>query len=288
MPTRGLSLVGFMAQDAALNHLRQACVPADPADAALLPQWHAAQANLGAPVARAGNPGIQPVPAANAAYVQTLMQQPFVMMAFQGPLRGATIELVEIDKLLAFQFTVDLDRSDHHCGMIGAPPSVDELLHVCLPINPPGEDIKLSQIAQQHGGSAIVKSRSLNVRMNAQGIFSDPAGNPFAVGFQFGPSLPLVQVVRLNGRYYLHNGFHRAIGARLRGATHIPCILRDVQTAEEAAIRSDGSTFDLALMESANPPTLEHFTQGRATGVLLRAMTQIMHISWARHVVPDE
>jgi hypothetical protein len=289
MPTRGLSLVGFMQQDAALHHLRQACVPPDPADAALLPVWRAATANLGTASPNAGKPNIEAIPAANAAYVNTLLSQAWVHAAFQGPLKGSEIKLVEIDEMLAFQFTVDLDRADHHCGPLSKPPTIDELLHTCLPINPIGEALSISTlVTSPNGGSAVIRARSLNVRMVAQGIFNDPGGNPFAAGFQFGPALPLVQAVRLNGRVYLHNGFHRAVGARAKGATHIPCVLRDVQTPDEAAIRADGSTFELALLESANPPSVGHFTSGRAQSVLLRLVSQVMHVSWARHVVADE
>ncbi len=288
MPTRGLSLVGFMDQPSALNHLRNVCVPPDASDPALIAVWQGAQAKLGAAIPNAGNPDIQDIPAAEQHHVTQMLQQPWVAMAMQGPLQGSVLKLIEIDPLLAFQFTVDVDRSDHHCGQFGQPPTVSELLHVCLPITPPPEQFMVSHHDQlAHVQSAIIKSRSLNIRVTAQGIFLDPNGVPVAAGFQFGPALPLVQVVRFNGRCFLHNGFHRAVGARQRGATHIPCLLRDVNSFEAAGIKPVG-TFQPADFALPSPPTVGHFTQGRATDVLLRAMTQIMHITWATHVVPDE
>lgn len=288
MPTRGLSLVGFMDQNNALHHLRTVCVPADPSDAALIPIWHAAQNALGPAIANAGSPDIREIPSSEQHHIDQLVQQPWVAMAMQGPLQGATLQLVEIDPLLAFQFTVDIDRSDHHCGQIGNPPSVSELLHICLPITPPPEHFSVSHHDQfSHIQSAVIKSRSLNIRVTAQGIFNDPTGVPVAAGFQFGPALPLVQVVRFNGQCFLHNGFHRAVGARLRGATHIPCVFRDVNSFGEVGIQP-GGTFQPSDFALPSPPTVGHFTQGRANPVHLRSMTQIMHITWATHVVPDE
>jgi len=288
MPTRGLSLVGFLDQDPALEHLRNVCVPADPSDAALIATWRAAQAQLGATIANAGNPNIRDIPTTEQHHIDQLVQQAWVVASMQGPLQGSIFRLVEIDPLLAFQYTVDIDRSDHHCGQIGQPPSLSELLHVCLPITPPPEHFMVSHHDKfAHIQSAIIKSRSLNIRVTAQGVFKDPNGVPVAAGFQFGPALPLVQVVRFGGQCFLHNGFHRAVGARQRGATHIPCLLRDVGSYAEVGLRPEG-TFQPQHFALPSPPAVGHFTQGRAQAVLLRAMTQIMHITWATHVVPDE
>jgi hypothetical protein len=74
----------------------------------------------------------------------------------------------------------------------------------------------------------------------------------------------------------------------MAGATHIPCVFRDVPTSEMAGIRTDGRTFPLSLLESSNPPTIGHFTSGRAYQIQLRAFSRIITVSWADHVVPEE
>src|ERR1700733_421811 len=111
MPSAGLSLVGFMDEQEALTHLRTACVPSDPSDAALKAAWQAAQAQLGPPISNAGSPNVAAIPAAQAPHIVTLMQTPWAAQALQSTLQGSTFQMVEIDPLLAFQFTVDLDRS---------------------------------------------------------------------------------------------------------------------------------------------------------------------------------
>jgi hypothetical protein len=84
------------------------------------------------------------------------------------------------------------------------------------------------------------------------------------------------------------NGFHRALGARKRGAGRMPCLFRDVATHTEVGIRDDGSTFSVAVLESANPPTLGHFTQNRAHNVAIRKVSRILQVNWSEHALSLE
>ena len=279
MPTPGKSLVGFMDQHAAIQYLRTSCVPTgSDDDATLMAEWHAARSKLGAPMPRCGNPDIQDIPSTHAAYIGLLVTQPWLAPALNSSFAGAQFRMVEIDQLLAFQFGIDDGRSNHHCQPFSNPPTLDQLLEACLPLSPPNEPIQISQAPQ----SMLITSRSLNFRALAQGFISGAF-----VGMQVGVALPLLHVVRMNGRCYLYNGFHRAYGARLAGATHVPCIFRDVPDAPSAGINPPG-TFDQALLESGNPPTLGHYTQGRASDVNLRILTRTLHVSWADYVVSAE
>jgi hypothetical protein len=92
--------------------------------------------------------------------------------------------------------------------------------------------------------------------------------------------------MRFNGRCYLSNGFHRVVGARLAGASHVPCLVRDIVNSSELGLNA--GTFDLALLESADPPTVGHYTQKRALLVQLRATQRVLHISWADYAVVNE
>jgi len=267
-----------MDQAEAVTHLKTACIPANPADAALIAEWQTARANLGAPVANAGAPDIQQIPAAHANHVQQLSQLPWVAQALQTTCIGADFRLVEIDPLLAFQFTVNTARANHHCGSLSNPPTMQELLDCCLPLTPPQENYDWQRQPQ----SIIIKSKSLNLITRGQGLFND------AAGIIFGSTLPLVHVVRFNNACYLHNGFHRAFGARIAGATHVPCMFRDVATAEAVGIRTGAGTFSTALLTSANPPTVGHFSQGRAHNVTLRELTRIIHVSWSEYTLYNE
>jgi hypothetical protein len=292
MPTPGLSLVGFMDQLQAIRYMQANCVMPNPADiAALISEWTAASANLGQPFADAGHPDIQPIPSTAAAqtYIQQLQQQPWVQESLKAYPTG-TLQVVEIDPLLAFQFHISLNHSDGRCAALGLGPGIVELLPICLPQMPPQASIRPSG----QGQSLLIASDSLNVRIVAQGLFNPPVPPgqpplpPNMAGVLFGVALPFVHVVRFNGRCYLINGFHRALGARKRGAGRIPCFFREVTTADETGIRTDGSTFPLKLLESSNPPTLAHFTQGRAHALPLREVMRVLQINWSEHALPME
>lgn len=284
MPTSGLSLVGFMAdRDQAIFHLRSTCLPnpANKPEAALEADWLSAKSNLGVPILNAGNPAMSPILTTDP-YIQQLLMSPWgPHLAFYLS-QGATFQMIEIMPLLAFQFSVDMDRSAQHCGHMSNPPTRDELLEVCLPRNVPQDDWSMSTVH----GSTVIRSRSLNLTIAAAGPLNVPMA-PNLVGIQFAWSLPVLHVVRYDSRCYLFNGYHRAVGTARAGALHAPCLFRDVKTEAEAAI-APPATFPLALLESANPPTVGHFAQGRACAVQLRRATRIIQVSWAQHQVFEE
>lgn len=278
MPTPGLALVGFMDEPQAINFLRTFTIQPDNSDAALSVIWAAAKANLGPAITNAGTPDIRPIPPADLA---VLMSAPYPAHALAS-LPGSQFSLVEIAPLLAYQFSVSVDRSNHHCSALNAKSSVAELAAVCIPSAPVHDKVQ----QHQQGQSALLKSRSLNLQIGTAGIFGD-ANGPQGMGFQILLSLPLAHVVRLNGKCYLHNGFHRAYGLGAAGVTHMPCIFRDVPTPEAAAI-SPPNTFGLPLLESADPPTLAHFIRGSALQVQLRNLSRVLHVSWSDYIVFDE
>lgn len=276
MPTNGSALIGFMDRDRAIRFLRESCCPIDPSEPALEALWNGARRTIGQPTPNAGFPEILPVPVEGQPYVAALTSGVYANI-FANP--TYTVMLVEIAPLLAFQHSVDITRSAHHCAHLSPRPSLAELLPVALPLAPIQEQISVAQQPQ----SMVLKSRSLNVRAEIQGMLQ-----PNVLGMQFGVSLPFAHVVRFNGRCYLHNGFHRTYGALQAGATHMPVIFRDVADAASAGIRDDGNTFPLQLLESPHPPTVANFHGGGSAHVPLRAMTRILHVSWAEYAIPDE
>jgi hypothetical protein len=279
MPSAGLSLLSFMEQQQALNHLKSVCIPRDNSDAALRLEWQNARAKRGGPFSNAGMPRLESIPESHRDHLRRLVNEPWAAPAFAGPLRGAEFALVEIDPLIAFQFTVDKDRAAHHCRHLGRNPSPGDLLPICLPKSASVEDYT----AFPGASSIMIKARSLNLRIAAQGLFDE-----CLAGVQFSVSLPFVSVVSCKGRYYLHNGYNRAYGIRMSGATLMPCVYREVADLAGAGLRTDGTTFSTAVLQADDVPTLGHFTQGRAHEVTLRAMTRIIQVSWAEYAVPDE
>lgn len=275
MPVTALALFGFLEQVPAASWLRGVCVLPGQSDSEVLALWQTAKGALGVPTGNAGFPEILPLPPEGVGYVTTLTTQQWVAERLHGipAPKGIDFCLVEIDPLLAYQVHVDQDRSRAHGHGVPAAPTLDQLLSVCLPMAQPSEALRVDQAP----GSMMISSKSLNFRTLWQGF----AQTGF-LGIHVGVSLPFAHVVRFNGRCYLHNGFHRAVALRGLGATHIPCIFRDVDTPQDAGIGAPGA-FSQQLLESADPPTLFHFTSGRATEVQMKRFHRVLHISWAEY-----
>lgn len=275
MSTPGLSLVGYMDRPRAIEHLKTTCVPGSVSDQALADEWASAKAKLGECFANAGMPAILPPPSASQAHFQSALAE----RAFQpgGGFHGAFPAVVEIAPILAVQYTIDLDRIKHHCGAIEFP-TLGQMLEICLPSKPQAEAFHTLMTPQ----SLLLKTKSMNVKLGAGGVFHNSI-----LGVAFGASSPHVRVVRYNGRCYMQNGFHRAVGLAMAGATHLPCLLRDIDDPAGIGI-SSGATFSLPQLESDNPPTLGHFIHGRAHKVALRSLSRILHVSWSEYTAPDE
>jgi hypothetical protein len=293
--TKGLSLVGAIDQQfQALHHLRLACVPSDPSDIALISDWNNAKQTFGTSMPRSGLPDIMPISAPHDNYIQTLLSQLWVQTALQiNNYQTVEFKLIEIAPLLAYQFIVDNNRSDHHCASLSNP-SVDDLLPICLPLIQPTIQ-SLDPLIDLQPSRIIVKLRNLNARQLRAGVFGyvENGYQTTMAGMQIHVALPFVHVVTFNGRYYLHNGYHRAYGAAKAGATHLPCLLRAATSQEDAGIMPEGpgqvwQTFPLRILEGPNPPTLGHFINDRACDVQVRSVSRVLHITWSESALPDE
>lgn len=285
MATAGLSLVGFMERQAALDHLRKVCVPDPPeaSDEVLAAQWQQARVRLGPPKARAGQPRIQaPLPAA-APYLHDLAARSWVAAALRR-LVEPRWAMVEIEPLLAFQPTIDLDRIGERCPVLRSPPALEELLELCLPAVPPADDFRTSPVTAL-SETMTITSRDQGLALTGWGVFNvDMYGFPSHIaGIRFHTMSPLAQAVSCEGRYYLYQGYHRAYAIRQAGAREMPCLVHQVSPAE----LPDG-VFDPALYAAADPPTMAHFTHGRAHEVRLRAVSHIIEVSWRQYLQPEE
>lgn len=276
MATPGLSLLGFLDEPSAATLLRNACVVPDATPEALSAIWREAQAKLGTAIPRAGLPTMEDIPPEGAEHMASLLQQQWVQVALGSDIAGGTFKMVELEPLLAYQLNVDIARSDHHNGSADAP-STTQLFNMCLPLEKVIENIT----TVTHANAMLVTSRGLNFRPFAQGAFPTPVGT--LIGMHVGVSLPLMHVVRYNGRAYLHNGFHRAVGLGRRGVKMAPCVVRDVTDPGAVGIVPP-LTIGLPVLESDNPPTVGHFINDRAIGVQLKILSRTLHISWFDHI----
>jgi hypothetical protein len=263
-----------MEQATAMDYLRNFCVVPDAGDPALLQQWEEARLRLGAPMAQAGAPNVSDIPTEHRPYLEGVIRNP--RFADTVGTLPWSFQLVEVDRLLAYQAHVITRPAT--TTVTGGGPTVDEMLARCLPHaleNVPYE------IVSRPDGFAI-RSPDLNLRMFHFGgpLAHNPIQQLILAGLAFGVASPLVQVVRLDGRCYLKNGFHRAYELRRAGADQIPCILLEGNDWSQVVPPGPGAFGrDLrAFLESEDPPTCGHFTQERAYPVTLKEAIRVIDV----------
>lgn len=282
---RGISLVGFMEKVAGTRYLRQVCAfNGDQSDARLEHEWKAANRRIGNPMGRMGMPELMDIPASHREYVQELAQQDWLRHRLSNSLAGAEFKMVEIDPLLAMQFAVNLERSEDLCKKLSEQATEDHLFALCLPHIPPDPEITHYKDSTQVGSMLVMtKNLSLGIVKEGRHEIDTANGHRLLVGIELTVPVPLMHVVRFQDQCYLHNGFHRAYGARMAGITHVPCIFREVTHPTDIGISHD--TFSLEALRSPNPPTVGHFTNGRAHEVQLRSLTRVIQVSWSEYTV---
>ena len=95
-----------------------------------------------------------------------------------------------------------------------------------------------------------------------------------------------VQVTRLNSRFLLKNGYHRAYAALLAGLKYLPAVVFEASDfAETGALRP--GFFGRELVMSAKPPLLKDFLDDRVMlDVKIRAMRKVIRIGIDEFFIP--
>lgn len=258
MPVPGLSLVGFMERQAALEYLRETCVLDDESDEALCGIWESARARLGSPMERAGKPHIEDIPRQNLPYLKALQNTEHFKGAVDDfPWRFGCVEMAP---LLAYQSHVSLQA---HRDVQRRKNTDRDILERCLPVSV--SSIQYECRITDSPIQCVIEATSNDLNL----VMHRLSGLPLTpTGFILAPSNPLVQVARFEGRYYLKNGYHRAVQLLAVGRKVIPCIILDVARVIDTGIRP--GTFTVEQSRSLNPPTCGHLTGQRAWAVQLR------------------
>ncbi|MEX2246243.1 MAG: hypothetical protein WEC75_06110 [Dehalococcoidia bacterium] len=271
MPGQDLSLFGFLEEAEAMQYVDTYCILEDGTDRRQM--WLDAQGRLGERIARAGKPEIRDIPKGYKNHLQRVTKTE----RFQDTVKSISwdFKLVEIDPLLAFQIHIEGARSEALGMALPADCGVNHLMPRCLPDR--AERIEIHPTETDHSISLEAPTRNL---LFLRGGYQPQADqDQFFVGAFIGSATPFVQVIRFGGRCYLTNGFHRLLSARRKGAMFAPCILGTTENFARTGAEQTGS-LARTLLEGDNPPTVGHYTQGRATEIRLRRFATKITVTW--------
>jgi hypothetical protein len=267
MATDGLLLIGFLDEASSFRYVRERCAfPNVPTSNSLRAMWRDAKDRVGGSAPWVGEPKFAEIPPQHKTHLENVEKSGW----FSDVLEGMPYEfrMVEIAPLLAFQVDVDLARTNRVCQELKEDPPIEDMLKVCLPCAP--ESLEVRNRLTPDGEGIVLETDNTNIVAREGKYFGvDPSDGLHLGGFKFGTRAPWVQVVRLGDYYYLKNGYHRAVGVAQRKAAYMPCIFLTATRFEQVGA-TPGKTIPAMRLNSSNPPTCGHFTQGRAYEAKLR------------------
>jgi len=253
---------------------------------ALAAEWRAANDHVvalqrGEP-AWADSPPVQPLPEGLRLLQERVMADPLFRRAFS--LLPIAVGVVELDRLVVVQKTVNLAQVRRIKERLGPSPSAEEVFRLCLPVD---QEPTPYQVRQVPGRSYVFLSESNDLRFLESAVFTSeqiqnyPAAGPVAgmVGLVVGYGPNHLNAILADGRLVLNNGSHRAYALRDLGLTHAPCVIQEVSRREEldlagpAALHRDPDLY----LKAPRPPVLKDYFDPRLHKVV-RLPSRLKHV----------
>jgi hypothetical protein len=181
--------------------------------------------------------GLAPVPSEHQPTIQSFSSDPLFRKTFSHlPISFA---VVEVDKLVAPQRTVNLDYVDRLLQRYPESPTMEDLLRTCLSPRREMDPIQHLEVAPN---THVFSSPNSDIRFLGAFVktltledldYAVMGGLPAAavvafVGYGGAP----VNVLRAGQRVVLNNGFHRVYALRSLGVDHIPVVLQEVRNVQ--------------------------------------------------------
>jgi hypothetical protein len=234
-------LYAFASHAEVRHHVRTQCVEEE---VRKLPQildaWMAQQPKVAALVANeagvAEQVDVQPLPASCDARLNAIRGDALFSRTFSN--HQTSFALVDADKLVAAQRTVNFEYVDRLRANYPKTPTLEDLIEICLAPARPMEPIQHLEIQPN---THVFSSPNSDVRFLGAFVKELTAtdlesavmgGRPAAAVIAFvGYGSASVNVFQAGQRMVLNNGFHRIYALRLLGVQMIPVVVRHVVNA---------------------------------------------------------
>jgi hypothetical protein len=152
----GLSLIGFLSRDPAINYLGRHCVFPASTSSTLEAEWRVARSRIGLATGQPGAPHVLDIPTTYNSHVEAAKQSVLVnAMHRDAALSAPEIKLVEIDPLLAFQISVRTENADRHSAVLKGRPTIADMLRICLPLKPVDDRFELVVAVEFQGATYL-------------------------------------------------------------------------------------------------------------------------------------
>lgn len=143
---------------------------------------------------------------------------------------GWEVALANLLRVCAFQPVVFVDSARDRVNTVDFL-DLQSLARMSLPLTAPAQlPVQFDQVRN----TFAILSQNPNLRIAS--TYSGPAANSGGVqvlGFTVGMAPSFMQVVEFQGRYFLRDGYHRALGLLSAGVQQVPVFFRHIRLVEE-------------------------------------------------------
>lgn len=238
-----LFLFAFAPQAEVLHHLRTVAAPEERERLRdILEQWEHAQARVRklsrVEKGEADAIRVSKIPPEHAGFLERVTAHPLFQKTFQS--HPISFQIVEIDRLVAPQRSVNLSYVQELRARYPRTPSLDDLFAICLW---PEREAPPIQHLEAHANTHVFSSPSRDVRFLDSYVkemtpddlrFAESGGLPTTGVLSYvGYGCSTINCYRGRRRIVLNNGFHRVYALRSLGVTEIPVL---VQHAHNIAV----------------------------------------------------
>jgi hypothetical protein len=196
---------------------------------------------------------------------------------------GWDVAMVDLTRVCSFQPAVFHEQAADRVGDV---PKNDPVALAELTL-PPAWEAELPAQLDQGQKAWILSSPNPNLRV--VGHFAGPMGDgtrPPIPGFGWLVTVTpsFLMVARYQGRYYLKDGYHRALGLLSREITTVPAFVRDIAVYEELGVPAGMLPQDAFL--GPRPPTIPDFWDDAVSAEVRLPAVQKMIVVHALEFTP--
>jgi|HubBroStandDraft_5_1064220.scaffolds.fasta_scaffold109483_1 hypothetical protein len=166
---------------------------------------------------------IRPLPPEMGSYLARMESHPESRWYLS---KGFVPALADLSRVCTFQSKIFTEHAGNHVADV----DVDDVLAMAEVTMPLGTPPVVAPQFDQDTQTFTTDLANYNLRVvGAFGGLADDDDHPgtYNVGFQVRVIASFVQVVSIQGRYFIRDGYHRSVGLVQRGARYVPVLVRD-------------------------------------------------------------
>lgn len=183
--------------------------------------------------------------------------------------------MVELEKLIVYQINVTRQFVDGLASRIGPDPDPESLFRFCLPLEASNAPVRIQRIGPRRY-SFISESSDLRlhdtVLLKPDQLCGYASFGPIvgAVAVVVGFGSNFLNVIQVDNRLLLNNGYHRACAMYAAGIRYAPCIIETVTRRDELNLTADEAVRDnpAFYFKAKRPPLLKDFFDPKIRKIL--------------------